>query len=148
MKNIIFLVIGSFIVMSCNNSPESSHMNQEMIAQGEHHHEGHSGAMEMNEGRKWVVNDEMKPFVAKGEELVNQDNPTDYSGLAKQLKAQNSQLVSSCTMEGKSHDELHKWLAMHLALTEKLENETDTAKAKDVINQLRESYQLYHQYFN
>ena len=51
----------------------------------------------------------MKPFVLKGSELVNTvvlENQTDYIELAQQVKDRNSQLIKSCTMEGKSHDEL------------------------------------------
>lgn len=59
------------------------------------------------------MNDEMKPFVAKGEGLVTtylQSSQTNYNKLAQKLKDQNNQLIKSCTMKGKSHDELHKWL--------------------------------------
>ena len=93
----------------------------------------------------------MKSFVLKGEELVNayiQDGKTDYKTLAEQLKDQNSQLIKSCTMDGKSHDELHKWLHPHLDIVKALENETDATKANEIVSQLQYSYQHYHQYFN
>ena len=98
-----------------------------------------------------MVNEEMKPFVMKGEELVNsyiQDNQTDYKALAQQLIEQNNQLIKSCTMNGKSHDELHKWLHPHLEIVNALEEEKDAAKANEIVLQLQKSYQDYHQYFN
>lgn len=97
------------------------------------------------------MNEEMKPFVMKGEELVNsyiQDNQTDYKALAQQLIEQNNQLIKSCTMNGKSHDELHKWLHPHLEIVNALEEEKDAAKANEIVLQLQKSYQDYHQYFN
>ncbi len=93
----------------------------------------------------------MKPFVVKGEELVNsyiQNKQTDYKALAQQLIEQNNQLIKSCTMNGKSHDELHKWLHPHLEIVNALEEEKDAAKANEIVLQLQKSYQDYHQYFN
>ena len=97
------------------------------------------------------MNEEMKPFVMKGEELVNsfiQNNHTDYKALAQQLKEQNDQLIKSCTMDGKSHDELHKWLHPHLEIVKALEEEKDATKASGIVSQLQKSYRSYHQYFN
>lgn len=51
-------------------------------------------------------------------------------------------------MDGKSHDELHKWLHPHLEIVKALENETDATKANGFVLQLQYSYQHYHQYFN
>ena len=93
----------------------------------------------------------MKPFVMKGEELVNayvQNEQKDYKALAQQLKEQNNQLIKSCTMDGKSHDELHKWLHPHLEIVKALEDEADASKANEIVLQLQISYQEYHHYFN
>lgn len=50
-------------------------------------------------------------------------------------------------MDGKSHDELHKWLHPHLEIVKTLENETDATKANEVVAQLQHSYKEYHEYF-
>src|SRR5690606_19644238 len=113
-------------------------------AHAEHHHDESSEAIELNNNEKWIVNEEMKPYVMKGEELVNsyiQDSRTDHKALAEQLKEQNNQLIKSCTMKGKSHDELHKWLHPHLEMVKELENETDVARANEIVLQLQGSYQ-------
>lgn len=92
----------------------------------------------------------MKPFVVKGEELVNsyiQNNQTDYKALAQQIKDQNNQLIKSCTIDGKSHDELHKWLHPHLELVIVLEKVKDENEAKQIVEKLKQSNELYHQYF-
>ena len=151
MKKVIVFGMSLMLLWSCNNSTEKSTTHQETENHTEHQHDESSEAIELNNGEKWLVNEEMKPFVLKGEELVNayiQNNQTDYKALAKQLKEQNNQLIKSCTMNGKSHDELHKWLHPHLEIVNALEEEKDAAKANEIVLQLQKSYQDYHQYFN
>ena len=108
-------------------------------------------ALTLDNGQKWKINKEMQPFILKGSDLVNQylkENKTDYKALAAELSTQNSQLVKSCTMKGKSHDELHKWLHPHLELVEQLGNESNAENAQKTVLKLQESYQTYQQYFN
>lgn len=139
------------LLWSCSNSPDQSTVHQEAENYTAHIHDESSETIELNDGEKWIVNEEMKPFVSKGEELVNQyiqDDKTDYKALAEQVKEQNSQLIKSCTMDGKSHDELHKWLHSHLSIVDALENETNMAKANARVSELQHSYQQYHEYFN
>ena len=150
MKKIIVLGIGVMFFWSCNNSSDKSTTHKETGNQAILHHDESSEAIELNNGEKWVVNDEMKPFVGKGEELVNtyiQNRQSDYKTLAGQLKDQNSQLIKSCTMDGKSHEELHKWLHPHLKLVEKLEKLNEATEADELVNQLEKSYENYHNYF-
>ncbi|MBK9959325.1 MAG: hypothetical protein IPP11_12430 [Chitinophagaceae bacterium] len=149
MKKVLVLAISSFVLWSCNNSSEKAKSNQE-TKQEEHQHDETSEAVELNIGKKWIVNDEMKPFVAKGEGLVTtylQSSHTNYNELAQQLKEQNNQLIKSCTMKGKSHDELHKWLHPHLELVEALGKSTNENEAKGIVLKLQKSNEVYHQYF-
>jgi len=151
MKKIFVLGISVLFLWSCNNTSEKSTEKQETESHAEHQHDESSEAIELNNGEKWLVNEEMKPFVMKGEELANsyiQNNQTDYKALAQQIKEQNDQLIKSCTMDGKSHDELHKWLHPHLEIVKALEDETDVKKASEIVLQLQHSYQNYHRYFN
>ncbi|MCC2589643.1 hypothetical protein [Chryseobacterium sp. MFBS3-17] len=151
MKKVFVLGISVLFLWSCNNTTEKSTTHQETENHAEHQQDESSESIELNNGEKWLVNEEMKPFVMKGEELVNayiQDGKTDYKTLAEQLKDQNTQLIRSCTMTGKSHDELHKWLHPHLEIVKTLESETDEAKANQIVLSLQKSYQDYHHYFN
>ena len=150
MKKVIVFGMSLMLLWSCNNSTEKSTTHQETENHTEHQHDESSEAIELNNGEKWLVNEEMKPFVLKGEELVNsyiQNNHTDYKALAQQVKDQNSQLIKSCTMDGKSHDELHKWLHPHLELVKELENSSDENEAKEIVLKLQKSNEMYHQYF-
>ncbi len=157
MKKLFILAISSFVLLSCNNTAEKSIVKEEeapkeeTVKQEDHKDDDTPETVELNNGAKWVVNEEMKPYVMKGEELVNnytQKNQTDYKQLAADLKAENDKLIKSCTMNGKSHDELHKWLEPHLKLTKHLEKAGDVAEAKTLVMDLQSSYKNYHTYFN
>ncbi len=114
-----------------------------------HHADTEKPAIELNQGSKWQVNDQMKPFILQGEKLVDAyvtQNDTDYKTLAVNLSQQNDQLIESCTMKGKSHDELHKWLHPHLQLVKKLEDASE-AESQEIVVSLQQSYRDYHQYF-
>ena len=113
MKKVFVLGMSVMLFWSCNNTTEKATKKQKTETHAEHQHDESSEAIELNKGEKWMVNEEMKPFVLKGEELVNsyiQNNQTDYKALDQQLKEKNDQLIKSCTMDGKSHDELMIWI--------------------------------------
>ena len=153
MKKTIVLGACIFLLGSCSNVEEQKDTateNQQTAAHAESHHNETDDAIELNNGEKWMVNEEMKPFVLKGNELVNtyvRENKTDFKTLAEQLKDQNNQLIQSCTMTGKSHDELHKWLHPHIELVENLAQATALNKANEIVKQLQHSYQVYGNYF-
>src|SRR5690554_4490896 len=108
MKKIIVLGLSALLFASCNNSEKATTSETEdkhTETHSEHHHNESSDALELNEGEKWIVNEEMKPFVSEQEALLNayvQSNQSDYETLAEQLQEQNQLLIKSCTMTGKS----------------------------------------------
>ena len=158
-KSILLLFISlSFTWISCNNNQTTNPAKEESAAPApeqeaekhDHHNDDATAAIELNNGERWAVNNEMKPYVTAGTELVDnfiKTGNSDYAALAKQLKEQNDKLIKSCTMEGKSHDELHKWLHPHLELVKELEEEKDAAKNKEVVTHLKDSYEMYNKYF-
>lgn len=151
MRKVIAFGISGILLWSCNNPSGHSTTHQDAEIHTEHHHDESTGSLELNQGEKWVVNEEMKPFVSKGSELIDtyiQQGGSDYKALAKQLEDQNNQLVRSCTMDGKSHDELHKWLHPHLEMVRELENQSEAGKADEIVLRLQDSYKTYHEYFN
>lgn len=156
MKNLLLMLVGSLILCSCGDAhnDEAKPHNEAANIENHHHHDhdNHSAeTIELNSGEKWRINDEMKPFILKGEDLVNsyiQDKKDNYKELYGQLEEQNGNLVESCTMDGKSHDELHKWLHPHLELTEGLAKAENAEQAKEIIVKIQNSYQIFRQYFN
>lgn len=150
-KSLLIAVTVSFSFAGCSHSSHDSHHEHETEAHDGHHHSEGAEAIELNGGERWTVNDEMKPYVIKGQEIVAafvQNNGTDYAKLAKEVAEQNDHLIQSCTMQGKSHDELHKWLHPHLELVKELSTTTDADKAKELVIRLEKSYQQYDKYFN
>lgn len=147
----------SFGLFACNNKATEVPADEtEMSIEADHHDDhdhDHDGTevLALNSGEKWVVNEEMKPFVMKGEEMVQnyiKTDSKDYKALASKLKEVNGQLIKSCTMDGKSHDELHKWLHPHLELVSTLEQASDSNEADKTVHELKASYDTYAEYFN
>lgn len=152
MKKIIFLAASSIILWSCKNNAENNKPTIDTTIQEKQQetHNETSEVIELNNGNKWLINIEMKPFITEGQKLVAEflkTNNTDYKSLAKNLIEQNNLLIKSCTMTGKSHDELHKWLEPHLKLVEDLEATTDATKAKEIVSKIEQSYQSFGNFF-
>jgi len=163
MKHVI-LTLGIFslgFLVSCDNTTEAptdtvehhEHPagDDEHPAGEDHDHSHDDGEpIALNDGKKWEVNEEMHPFVNAGESFVKEyaeSGDEDYKSLAENLAGENSKLISSCTMDGVSHDELHKWLHPHLELTNELKNADNVQEASHIVDELLESYEIYHTYF-
>ena len=132
----LFFILSSILLFSCAPTEEKQIPNPHGI--------------NLNNGEKWSVNDEMKPHIEEGHLILRtyiESEETDYKSLAVELKGQNESLIHSCTMTGESHDELHKWLHPHMELLTQLIKEEDPAKANEVIDQIQASFENYHHYF-
>jgi hypothetical protein len=141
----------SGLMMSCGNSTDANAPEQtEIVTHEEHSDDVESDALKLNNGEKWMVNDEMKPFILDSETILNEyinSRSTDFGTLAVSLKEKNSGLIKSCTMTGESHDELHKWLHPHMELIESLSKAESAESAHEIIVNLQASYTTYHQFF-
>ena len=164
MKKIILsAILGLAIVISCEKKQEENvtkdatkteqtaseeSATHEDEQKSDDHKEGVK--LELNNGAKWVVNNEMKPFVTETETLLNAYNSEtgDYKMLATNLNATNEKLVKSCTMTGVPHDNLHVWLAPHMKEIEKLQKAENREDANKIVGELKESMDKYHQFFN
>lgn len=132
MKQFILLMT-TLLVIACNSKYDEG-----------------ASAISLNNGEKWEVNAEMRPFIEQGEAILNTylyTEKSDYQGLAAALKEQNAQLINNCTMKGKSHDELHKWLHPHMGLIEELEDADNLEEANRVTAKLASSFEDYNKYF-
>jgi hypothetical protein len=130
-KIIFYLVVFTlFFLGSCNNAPV--------------------GDLELNNGAKWQVNTEMMPPLKASNQLVANyaaNGKKDYKALAEKLKANNKVLISSCTMSGKSHDELHKWLHPYMGLVAELESAQDETQANQTLKKIEASFKTFNQFF-
>lgn len=150
MKSLTLIVLSITITlfsMSCNNQPNT--VNQDKHAESESEM-SESSIITLNNGEKWPVNEEMKPFILEAETILNDyitNKSADYQTLAAQLLEKNSGLIRNCTMQGQAHDELHNWLFPHMELIEALGGTQNVEDAQALISQMKKSFETYHQYF-
>ncbi|MBX2930717.1 MAG: hypothetical protein KF781_02080 [Chitinophagaceae bacterium] len=155
MKKIIFLSLSSLIIISCNNhnteEPTSVQDTTTVTTMQEEEHTNEDAeAIVLDNGQKWKINEEMKPFILAMENIVDaylKEQSKNYTFLAAQLKEKNTALIESCTMQGKSHDELHKWLHPHLERVKALEKAENEQQANDIATQIKQSFEVFYQYF-
>jgi hypothetical protein len=105
--------------------------------------------LQLNNGEKWKVNDEMMPHLTEMQEIIlNYDMEAgDYKTLASSLDSHNKKLIKSCTMKGESHDQLHLWLHPYLEMVDNLGKAESLEAATIIINQIKESFKSFNQYF-
>lgn len=154
-KQYIILSAVALLTLGCTSpSPVGETNKTKDNVKTEHHEstetETATEEIQLNSGEKWNVNEEMKPHIAESEDVLKNyidSKSTDYKGLAAKLIEINSKLVNSCTMEGQSHEELHKWLHPHMELLEQLEKAKTPKEASDLITSIQASFETFHQYF-
>lgn len=132
-KYILFTLLTSVIITSCRELSENND------------HE-----LQLNNGVKWKINAEMVQPLNQGRKILNEfvnSGSEEYITLASKLTKQNDALISSCTLEGESHDQLHKWLHPHLGLVKQLSKAKSNDVAADLVDQLLMSYQEFDRYF-
>lgn len=159
MKKTIFIIstFSFLLFFSCENQKENGTENTKVDStvhsENQEHNEhlkDDNEALTHNNGEKWEINEEMDPHVSTQEDILKKykdSKSSDYKTLAKQLTEQNTSLINSCTMEGESHEELHKWLHPHMELLEELGKSENNDQAEEVISKLEKSFQTFHQYF-
>jgi len=142
----------SLLLFSCGEtSSEKTNAQTETITQEVDGKDDEMQTIKLNNGEKWLVNEEMKPFILESEIILNdyiESSSTDFKTLAERLNEKNSKLIESCTMNGESHDELHKWLYPHMNLIRSLAQEENTESAASIVRELALSFETYHKYFS
>ena len=140
---IAFLATVVLLLFSCNTKSKEEKTTE--IKMEEHQHSD-SEAIQLNEGKKWKVDDNMMLHIRNMEKDVmnfNSENNKNYPLLANKLKSNIDLLTSNCTMKGEAHDELHKWLVPYIELVDKFSKE----KSKNQFIEIQESFKTFNQYF-
>lgn len=150
MKKAINVILSSLLILGCNNPQKKTEVSEVKSVKDTSLHVVVKDIIELDNGQKWKINLEMHPFIAAGENILNaytESRSNDFKTLAAQLKEKDAALIKSCTMKGKSHEELHKWLHPHLELVAELEMAGNEQQANDLVKQLKKSFQTFHEYF-
>ena len=140
---IAFLATVVLLLFSCNTKAKEEKTTE--IKTEEHQH-SESETIQLNNGEKWKVDDNMMLHIRNMEKDVvhfDQEKSTNYSLLANKLKTNIDILTSNCTMKGQAHDELHKWLVPYIELVDKFSKE----KSKNQFIEIQESFKTFNQYF-
>lgn len=106
--------------------------------------------LELDEGRKWVVDKALMGYLRTMESEIGNFQGQDADGyhrLGQRLKTQVNLLTSHCTMGGKAHDELHKWLVPYMQDLHSFSSENDIDALKVKYQGLRSSFDVFNSYF-
>lgn len=148
---IISLLTVSLLLFSCGNtSKENSKEQTETVTHEEHQHDDELQIIELNNGEKWKVDANMITHIRNMENDIISFSATeqkDYKLLTEKLQTNIDLLTSSCTMTGKSHDELHKWLLPYIDLVKELSEAKDDAEATKQFKNIQSSFTTFNQYF-
>lgn len=139
----VFLATVALLLFSCNTKSKEEKTTE--IKTEEHHHSD-SETIQLNNGEKWKVDDNMMLHIRNMEKDVahfDQEKDTNYSLLANKLKTNIDVLTSNCTMNGQAHDELHKWLVPYIELVDSFSKE----KSANQFIEIQNSFKTFNQYF-
>ena len=120
MKVSIVFICSLFLLSCGNNQEKNTEVKTDKL---EHHNEEETTeALGLTEGQKWTVDQNTAMHIKSME--INLENfkgttVAEYQTLATSLKQNTDDLIKNCTMTGKAHDELHKWLLPHISLVKK-----------------------------
>jgi hypothetical protein len=151
MKKVISIcVVISLLSVRCTSSSKESVKEEPNTHQqvGAHHHS--SDEIELNNGEKWVVVPEMMECLKVMENEINtfsDGESNDYKQLSDNLLLNIDKLTSNCTMEGKAHDELHKWLLPYIELVNETVEKEKLEEQEEMLLQLKDSFKIFNQYF-
>lgn len=150
-KLILSLAAFSIMLSSCSNSTNEKSNNQTEIAeQNNHHLDDESEAIELNNGEKWKVDANMITHIRNMENDINHFanvEQKDFKSLAEKLQTNIDLLTSNCTMKGKAHDELHKWLLPYIDMVKELSEANNETEASEQFKNLQTSFSTFNQYF-
>jgi len=112
-------------------------------------HANHA-SLELNDGKKWVVVKPMMAHIRNLEKAVQDFDSTpgrDHAILAAEIEDNLGRLVTNCTMEGKAHDELHKWLMPFLGLSAVYSEATDPQVQQQKLFEIKQALLVFNEYF-
>lgn len=151
----ILIVVLMGITYGCNNpvNEENSEISKKPLTASTEHEYSESDSIELNNGAKWKVVSAMMVHIRNMESDINRFSETkhielmDFTLLGASLQRNIDLLTSNCTMEGKAHDELHKWLLPYIDLVDKLNNSNNSDEALHNFEEIKASYISFNKYF-
>ena len=152
MKTLIISIsaISLFLFGCGNTSNEKSKEQTETVIHEEHQHDEESEVIELNNGEKWKVDAIMITHIRNMENDIisfSTVEQKDFKSLSEKLQSNIDLLTSNCTMKGKAHDELHKWLLPYIDMVKELSEAKDESVASKQFRNIQTSFITFNQYF-
>ena len=152
MKTLIISIsaISLFLFGCGNTSNEKSIEQTETVIHEEHQHDEESEVIELNNGEKWKVDAIMITHIRNMENDIisfSTVEKKDFKSLSEKLQSNIDLLTSNCTMKGKAHDELHKWLLPYIDMVKELSEAKDESVASKQFRNIQTSFITFNQYF-
>ncbi|MBK7231288.1 MAG: hypothetical protein IPH93_03195 [Saprospiraceae bacterium] len=147
---IIISVISLFLFRCSNTSNKKSNEQTLTASHEEQHRDDESESIELNNGEKWKVDANMITHIRNMENNVisfAKVEQKDYKSLSEKLQSNIDLLTSNCTMKGKAHDELHKWLLPYIDLVKELSETKNETEASKQFQNIQTSFTTFNQYF-
>jgi hypothetical protein len=138
-----FSILIVALLAGCNTSRRT-------IAHDDHAVHSHYARLELNEGKKWVVDKPMMAHIRNLEKLVLEADRKpfeDHAALAAGIQENLGRLVTNCTMKGKAHDELHKWLIPFLTMAQDYTDATNPEAQGQQLQRIKQALLVFNKYF-
>lgn len=152
MKKItISILSGMLLIAGCRQtSTETNNKTSPTITTEEEKQDSAAAGIELNKGEKWMVDTNMMTPIRNMENDIHsfaQHEPKDYKLLANKLQTTINLLTSNCTMKGKAHDELHKWLLPFIDMANRLAAAKEKNEAEKEFRNIASSFTTFNIYF-
>jgi hypothetical protein len=150
MKHLLSIMLFSFLI-SCNPKNSEKETDARINEESLSHQTDTTLSLMLNEGEKWKVNTEMLPHILRMEDRLQtfeQSKEKDFKAFGEKSQHDFELLIASCTMKGESHEQLHKWLILHIQLVKDMavvENSVDGSK---LCKQMEHSFNTFNEYFH
>jgi hypothetical protein len=144
--------IGGFLLaLGMGFGPLGCSTTQKTGSDASAHEETHANTpLELNQGKKWVVDKPMMAHLRNVEKAVQDSERTltrNDAVLGAEIQEHLGRLVTNCTMKGKAHDELHKWLVPFVGLSGEYANTTDPQVQREKFQEIKNALVVFNEYF-
>ncbi len=138
------IVLSAFFLFSCNSKTKEETTQTNQTTETEvHNHDDHE-AVQLDNGKKWKVDDNMMVHINQMEkDIATLNQPEDFEKLSENLNKNVDLLTANCTMKGQAHDELHKWLLPYIDLV----NDFSKDKSAENLQKITASFASFKNYF-
>lgn len=152
MKSIImsFASMLLFLLGCADSANKTDETVKDSMVEGAHKHDEESTVIELNNGEKWLVDSNMMIHFRKMEsDVAALSSPSQeaYQILAENLTITIDTLTSNCTMKGKAHDELHKWLLPFIDLVDEFGEASTAEESREKYNAIKSAFVAFNEYF-